>query len=127
MLQCRRWESAKNSLQHYRRRTPEQTQLYRVVYHGRDELARVWDDRFQSTYGVLRDEVLTTFDALEFLALLSCHNLSAVALREGGSLNRMSLSLDTTDGIRAEPGGSAQSVRRFSTTPLRWRREQYPQ
>jgi hypothetical protein len=30
------------------------------------------------------------FDTLEFLALLSCHNLSAVALREGGSRNRMS-------------------------------------
>lgn len=62
MLQCRRWESTKNSLQHYRRRTPEQTQLYRVVYHGRDELTRVWEERFQETYGVLRDEVLTTFD-----------------------------------------------------------------
>ncbi len=62
MLQCRRWESTKNSLQHYRRRTPEQTQLYRVVYHGRDELPRVWEERFQQTYGVLRDEVLTTFD-----------------------------------------------------------------
>ena len=62
MLQCRRWESTKNSLQHYRRRTPEQTQLYRVVYHGRDELPRVWEERFQEIYGVLRDEVLTTFD-----------------------------------------------------------------
>jgi hypothetical protein len=30
--------------------------------HGRDELSRVWEDRFQATYGVLRDEVLTTFD-----------------------------------------------------------------
>ena len=62
MLQCRRWESTKNALQHYRRRTPEQTQLYRIVYHGRDELPRVWEERFQETYGVLRDEVLTTFD-----------------------------------------------------------------
>jgi len=62
VLQCRRWKSTRNSLQHYRRRTPEQTQLYRVVYHGRDELFRVWEERFQETYGVLRDEVLTTFD-----------------------------------------------------------------
>jgi len=62
VLQCRRWERTKNALQHYRRRTPEQSELYRVVYHGRDELSRVWEDRFQSTYGVLRDEVLTTFD-----------------------------------------------------------------
>lgn len=62
MLQCRRWESTKDSLQHYRRRTPEQTQLYRVVYHGLDELPSVWEERFQEIYGVLRDEVLTTFD-----------------------------------------------------------------
>ena len=32
------------------------------MYHGRDELPRVWEDRFQPTYGVLRDEVLETFD-----------------------------------------------------------------
>lgn len=62
MLQCRRWESTKNSLQHYRRRTPEQTQLYRLVYRRRDELPRVWEDRFRATYGVLRDEVLSTLD-----------------------------------------------------------------
>lgn len=62
MLSCHIWERAKTSLQHYRRRQPEETPLYRIVYHGRDELARVWEERFQTTYGVLRDEVLETFD-----------------------------------------------------------------
>ena len=62
MLSCQRWERAKAKLQHYRRRQPEETPLYRIVYHGRDELPRVWEDRFQPTYGVLRDEVLDTFD-----------------------------------------------------------------
>ncbi len=47
-----------------------------MVYHGRDELTRVWDDRFQSTYGVLRDEVLTTFDEY-----LSCGLLAHGAAR----------------------------------------------
>lgn len=36
--------------------------MYRIVYHGRDELSRVWADRFGATYGVLRNEVLETFD-----------------------------------------------------------------
>jgi hypothetical protein len=62
MFTCRTWERAKAKLQHYRRRRPEESPLYRIVYHGRDELPRVWEDRFQLTYGVLRDEVLETFD-----------------------------------------------------------------
>ena len=37
--------------------------LYQLVYHGREELPRVWGDRFQGKYGVLREEVLCTFDA----------------------------------------------------------------
>ncbi len=55
------WEQAKTKLQHYRRRQPEESPLYRIVYHGRDDLPRVWEDWFQPTYGVLRDEVLETF------------------------------------------------------------------
>ncbi|WKZ56135.1 MAG: transposase zinc-binding domain-containing protein [Bdellovibrionota bacterium] len=62
MYTCRTWEGAKAKLQHYRRRQPEETPLYRIVYHGRDELPRIWEERFQQTYGVLRDEVLETFD-----------------------------------------------------------------
>ena len=34
----------------------------KVSLHSRDDLERAWEDRFQPTYGVLRDEVLTTFD-----------------------------------------------------------------
>lgn len=62
MLQCRRRESTKNALQHYRRRTPEQTPLYRLAYYGRDELSRVWEERVQETCGGFCDKVLTTFD-----------------------------------------------------------------
>ena len=66
------WTGTKEKLQHYRRREPEKTKLYQLVYHGRDELPRVWEDRFQSTYGVLRDEVLITFDEYLNCGLL-CH------------------------------------------------------
>jgi hypothetical protein len=62
MLRLQTWDKARAECQHYRRRTPEKTELYRIVYHGREELPRVWDERFQSKYGVLRDEVLKTFD-----------------------------------------------------------------
>ena len=57
------WERAKAKVKWYQRREPEKTDLYRLVSSGRDELPRVWDERFQSEYGCLRDEVLTTFDA----------------------------------------------------------------
>lgn len=71
MAPCHRWERTKEALQHYRRRTPEQTELYRIVSHGRDELPRFWEDRFQGTYSVLREEVLTTFDEYLNCGLLS--------------------------------------------------------
>lgn len=63
-------ERAKKKLQHYRRRKPEETPLYRIVYHGRDELPRVWEERFQGIFGVLRDEVLETFDEYRNCGLL---------------------------------------------------------
>jgi len=37
--------------------------LYRLVYQYRDELEWCWEERFQSEYGALRDEVLAAFDA----------------------------------------------------------------
>ena len=43
-----------------------------VVYHGRDELERAWLERFQAENGVLRAEVLTTFDEYLNCGLL-CH------------------------------------------------------
>lgn len=33
------------------------------MYHGCERLPLVWEERFQATYGVLRDEVLKAFDA----------------------------------------------------------------
>ena len=59
----KRWDTCKDKLQHYRRRQPDKSVLYQLVYHGRDDLLRVWAERFQSGYGVLRDEVTQTFDA----------------------------------------------------------------
>jgi hypothetical protein len=32
------WEKARETVQHYRRRTPEDPPLYQIVYHSRDNL-----------------------------------------------------------------------------------------
>lgn len=66
------FEKVKSDLQHYQRRSPEKSTLYRIVSSGREKLPLVWEDRFQSQYGVLRDEVLKTFDAFLNCGLL-CH------------------------------------------------------
>ena len=62
MLRRYTWEKAKEKLQHYRRRTPEASVLYQLVYHSREDLQFQWEERFQHQYGCLRDEVLKTFD-----------------------------------------------------------------
>jgi hypothetical protein len=62
MLRRTSWDSVKQCCLPYRRRMPEQSELYRLVYHHRYELELLWEERFQSQYGVLRDEVLTTLD-----------------------------------------------------------------
>jgi len=62
MLRRYTWEKAKEKLQHYRRRTPEASVLYQIVYHSRDDLSFQWESRFQHQYGCLRDEVVKTFD-----------------------------------------------------------------
>ena len=62
MLRRYTWEKAKEKLQHYRRRTPEASVLYQIVYHSREDLQFQWEERFQHQYGCLRDEVLKTFD-----------------------------------------------------------------
>lgn len=62
MLRRYTWKSVRKRCQHYRRRRPESTELYRLVYHSRDELEHVWEERFQQQYGVLRDEVLRALD-----------------------------------------------------------------
>ena len=63
MLHCRAWKRAREKLRHYRRRTPETSALYQIVYHLGGSLSRVWEERFQGTYGAFRDEVSRTFDA----------------------------------------------------------------
>ena len=62
MLRRYTWETAKEKLQHYRRRTPEASVLYQIVHHSRDDLQFQWEYRFQHQYGCLRDEVLKTLD-----------------------------------------------------------------
>jgi hypothetical protein len=62
MLRRYSWEKAKEKLQHYRRRTPEASVLYQIVYHSRDDLQFQWESKFQHQYGCLRDEVVKTFD-----------------------------------------------------------------
>ena len=57
------WASEKAVVQHYRRRSPERSELYRVVYHARDELERVWEPRFQAEYGGFRRAVGQTLDS----------------------------------------------------------------
>jgi len=47
---------------HYARRDPTQQVLYRVVYHYRQALEDCWSERFEHTYGCLRDEVKASFD-----------------------------------------------------------------
>ena len=67
-----------------------------------------------------KDERAHEFDAMEFLALLSCHNLSRRSLGGGGFRNHTNLSLDTTAGTRAGRGGRGKSANQFKTPlPLR--------
>ena len=51
----------------YRRRTPTESVLYRIVYHCHEQLEWSWEGRFQKQYGAFRDEVR---DALH--AYLDC-------------------------------------------------------
>ena len=45
-------------LKRYLSRRPEETVLYRVIYHHRDEFERRWDELFLESYGSLRREAL---------------------------------------------------------------------
>ena len=57
------WEQSRKKLVGYARRSPEQSVLYRAIFHYAEELERVWDERFQAKYGVLRQEVIDAFRA----------------------------------------------------------------
>ena len=60
-LGARIWEKARDKTT-YRRREPERTELYRIIYQERDNLERFWEEHFQSQFGVLRDCVKKTLD-----------------------------------------------------------------
>jgi hypothetical protein len=69
MLRRYTWESLEKKLQHYKRRSPETSPLYQIVFHSHEELEYVWGARFQHQYGCLRDKVTKTLK--EHLNLVS--------------------------------------------------------
>jgi hypothetical protein len=71
MLRRLIWNSVKDHCQYYRRRVPERSELYRLVYHQRDKLELLWEERFQPRYGVLRDEVRKALDSYLNCGLLA--------------------------------------------------------
>ena len=76
----RRWETNREQVRHgYRHRNPCDTALYRLVFHGYEELERVWSERFEEEYGRFRPEVRKAFEEylncgcfVSGLALLEC-------------------------------------------------------
>lgn len=58
----RTWEQSRRKLIGYARRTPEETILYRTIYHHGQEFEYQWAELFQPNYGALRREVLHAFD-----------------------------------------------------------------
>ena len=57
------WDRNREKQLQFTRHRPEETPLYRVIYHHRDELERCWEERFENKYGKLRDCVLQAFDS----------------------------------------------------------------
>jgi hypothetical protein len=76
MLRRYTWESQKKRLQHYKRRQPEISPLYQIVYHSLNDLKYVWESKFQHHYGYLRDEVPKTLKEY-----LNCGILLTVLMR----------------------------------------------
>ena len=56
------WRSAREQAAKYSRRRPEETPLYRIIYHYREQFEYSWEELFSERYGILRDEVLRAFD-----------------------------------------------------------------
>lgn len=61
-MDLRIWKQSKKKRFSYFRRRPEETSLYRIVYHFRQELEYVWDERYREHFGCLRRCVLEAFD-----------------------------------------------------------------
>jgi hypothetical protein len=57
------WERTRKKQSIFTRHQPEETPLYRVIYHYRDGLERCWEERFEDKYGKLRECVLEAFDS----------------------------------------------------------------
>jgi hypothetical protein len=51
------WRSVRNQFRKYTPRRPEESILYRIVFHFRRQLEYAWDELFMERYGVPRDEV----------------------------------------------------------------------
>ena len=56
------WQEQRRDLQTRRRRAPEQTLLYRAVYQERENLERVWEERYQKELVFFRPVVKKTLD-----------------------------------------------------------------
>ena len=65
------WEIQKIDLRNYSRRHPERSNLYRLIYHYREEFEYNWEDLFVGKYGVLREEVLSSLDEYLNCGILS--------------------------------------------------------
>ena len=61
-MDSNRWSSARAKAARYARHRPEDSSLYRLVFHNRETLQYSWQDQFQAEYGALRNEVLAAFD-----------------------------------------------------------------
>ena len=56
------WQTAHDQVRTYCRRHPEETALFRLVFHYREQFEYFWDELFAERYGFLRPEVLEAFD-----------------------------------------------------------------
>ena len=57
------WQEKRAKQIRYARREPTRTVLYRVLYQYREEFEQRYEELFESSYGILRREVLDAFDA----------------------------------------------------------------
>ena len=62
-LELSAWQKSKDKLHYYNRRQAENSPLYRILYHYREEFEYRYEELFQQQYGFLRTEVLKAFNA----------------------------------------------------------------
>ncbi len=55
------WQNSRKRTLSYARRSPENTDLYRIVLHYHEQLELEWESRFQQKYGAFRDVVRESF------------------------------------------------------------------